>query len=322
MIKFENVATKYVDESVVLALREYNIEKEKCKYLLDKNFEKELRGIIEKLFKNKYGKVAIENNKIIGYLVFLGPWDGFFGEVRGGFSPLGGSAFGGNDRNKLASQLFEEVSREMVKDKIFSFAISRYAHDDEVAKSLILNGFGIRCSDAILKLKDRKIVDSLNVDYTFKELKGNKKREIEEMKKKLSRHLLDAPTYFPTNVNRFNEWFDKEDIRVFIAENNKEIMGYMSLDTEAETFISDSKGIYNICGAYIDKRYRNKEVAKQLLEYICRVSENEKMTHLGVDCETLNPTALRFWSKYFDKYTYSYARRLDERIFGHEKYLR
>ena len=32
------------------------------------------------------------------------------------------------------------------------------------------------------------------------------------------------------------------------------------------------------------------------------------------DCETLNPTALNFWGKYFDPYTYSFARRIDERI--------
>ena len=32
--------------------------------------------------------------------------------------------------------------------------------------------------------------------------------------------------------------------------------------------------------------------------------------------ETLNPTALNFWGKHFDHYTYSFARRIDERIGG------
>ncbi|WP_346928919.1 hypothetical protein [Clostridium sp.] len=30
--------------------------------------------------------------------------------------------------------------------------------------------------------------------------------------------------------------------------------------------------------------------------------------------KTINPTALRFWEKYFDSYTYSFVRRVDERI--------
>lgn len=58
-----------------------------------------------------------------------------------------------------------------------------------------------------------------------------------------------------------------------------------------------------------------------MLEYLCEVSEKEGKEYIGVDCETLNPTALRFWSKYFEKYTYSYARRIDERILGYDKYL-
>lgn len=35
---------------------------------------------------------------------------------------------------------------------------------------------------------------------------------------------------------------------------------------------------------------------------------------MGVDYETLNPTALNFWTKYFKPCTYFFARRIDERI--------
>ena len=70
----------------------------------------------------------------------------------------------------------------------------------------------------------------------------------------------------------------------------------------------------NICGAYFDKNERGKGIAQGLLGFICDILKKEGMTHLGVDCETMNPTALRFWNKYFIPYTYSYARRIDERI--------
>ncbi len=39
------------------------------------------------------------------------------------------------------------------------------------------------------------------------------------------------------------------------------------------------------------------------------------------DCEILNSTALKFWGKYFVNYTYSFARRIDERVMGYDKYL-
>jgi hypothetical protein len=36
-------------------------------------------------------------------------------------------------------------------------------------------------------------------------------------------------------------------------------------------------------------------------------------TRLGVDFESLNPTAYGFWLKYFDAYTHSVVRRIDEK---------
>ncbi|MBQ8597688.1 MAG: hypothetical protein IJ409_07870, partial [Lachnospiraceae bacterium] len=58
-----------------------------------------------------------------------------------------------------------------------------------------------------------------------------------------------------------------------------------------------------------------------ILSYICETYRLEGYQLLGEDCETLNPTALRFWTKYFIPYTYSYIRRFDERIAGYEQYF-
>lgn len=121
--------------------------------------------------------------------------------MKGVFSPLSGSAFSYEyeDRGKLASMLFAETAEEFAAEGIYSCGICRYAHDEETAKSFVLNGFGIRCMDAI---------------------------------------------------------------------------------QETERVALKAEGV----------------------------------THLGVDCETMNPTALRFWTKSFLPYTYSFARRIDEKV--------
>jgi hypothetical protein len=36
-------------------------------------------------------------------------------------------------------------------------------------------------------------------------------------------------------------------------------------------------------------------------------------TRLGVDFESINPMAYGFWLKYFDAYTHSLVRRIDEK---------
>ncbi|MGN1181187.1 MAG: GNAT family N-acetyltransferase, partial [Suilimivivens sp.] len=64
------------------------------------------------------------------------------------------------------------------------------------------------------------------------------------------------------------------------------------------------------------EEYRSKGVAKQLLDAMARRCMKEGKSYLGVDYETINPTALRFWTKYFEPYTYSFIRRIDERIYA------
>lgn len=316
-MKFYNMEPKYVKEALELALEEYSNECTKCPQLMRVNFEKELEVLIQRLFKNKYGKVAVENGKVIGYLGFQEPRDGFHGNVKGVFSPLGGSAFAGENRNILASKLLQKVTESLVTDGICSFSLSRYAHDEEVGRSFIMNGFGIRCSDAIMKLNTRTKISEFNKDIRFQELVKGDKREISSLRKELIKHLASAPIFFPTSMAQDDNWFENHRTRVFAAKQENRVIGYMELDTEAETFVSESDNIYNICGAYVDEEYRSKGIAQQLLEYICEISEKEGKEYLGVDCETLNPTALRFWSKYFDSYTYGYTRRIDERVLGY-----
>lgn len=57
---------------------------------------------------------------------------------------------------------------------------------------------------------------------------------------------------------------------------------------------------------------------RQLLDADVEMCIKEGKSYMGVDYETINPTALRFWTKYFAPYTYSFIRRMDERIYQYE----
>ena len=70
----------------------------------------------------------------------------------------------------------------------------------------------------------------------------------------------------------------------------------------------------NICGMYFTEAHRGNGAADGLLEFVLQTLRKEGVPYLGVDYETINPNALRFWGKYFDSYTYSFVRRLDERL--------
>ena len=315
-MEFRRPELKDIDEAVELAITEYKNECANNKALLKKNYRKKLKELLSDLFDSQYGLVAIEEGKIIGYLIFWGPFEGQFGNVKGSFSPLHGSAFGGNNRKKTASLLFENVSKIMIKEGICSFAICKYVHDKEISESLVLNGFGIRCSDAI---KDLSEINQLEVNSgcRYEEISYKKAGVLLELKNGLVKHLRKSPVYFPNQeftAEKFAELCEKRKSRFFVAYADDIPVGYIEVGSEGETFISEDSDVLNICGTYVDSDYRNSSASKELLNYTMKKLADECVKYLGVDCETINPTALHFWRKYFESYTYSFIRRVDERI--------
>lgn len=169
-MEFKRVSESYIDEAVKLAMIEYGEECNRCPQLIQDDFTNRIRGLITELFKSQYGMAAFQQGKLIGYLAFWNPCEQFFGVNKGVFSPLGGNAFAGNDRGKLASLLFQKIAEELVEDGVTSIAICRYAHDEETKQSLIFNGFGIRCSDAIRSLNIEVKIKSEIEGISFFEL--------------------------------------------------------------------------------------------------------------------------------------------------------
>ena len=316
-IVFDDFKEEYICEATRLALREFEREMRYNSDIPAKDYEKHISKLIRWLRTHPYGKAALCEGRLVGYILFAGPWDGFFGNVKGVFSPLGGSAFSIDykNRGRLASQLFAAVSEDFVKNGVFSCALSRYAHDEETAKSFVMNGFGIRCCDAVCEIAKMNL-PSVSCDIIFEELSVDRFSTVKHLQKGLNNHLASAPTFFSSEPfdDWFERWIKRDEMRIFVAKSTEDIIGFISIADSAENFIAECDGVKNICGAYFDEKYRGKGIAQGLLSFVRDALISEGVTHLGVDCETLNPTALGFWTKYFSPYTYSFARRIDERI--------
>lgn len=317
----------HVKEAVTLALMEYEKECGACSQLIKQDYHLQLNNVIQELFSGAYSYVALEDDKVIGFLGFFGPIEGSHGNCKGAFCPLGGSGFLSNDRSKLASKLLGFGMQSMIRDGITTFALSRYAHDEEVSNGLILNGFGIRCSDAIMDLnnpKDLSLFDMIEEEsqITYMELEKQEFTKLNELHNELILHLCHAPILFPTSIECLDHFEESLNNRVFVAKEKEEIIGFIEVTREeGETFLTLDESMYNICGACVRQQYRDGAIAKNILSLLVQTLKEEGITTLGVDCETLNPTALRFWGKYFDAYTYSYERRIDERVIGYEEWF-
>jgi len=313
---FKKLNEKYIEDVVKLAQAQYNKEQKHIEALYEKDYKEILTSSLNDIFKNKYGAVAIEKGKVLGYLSFGGGINELFGNVKGSFSPMFANAYEGDNRGKIASLLFQQVSEEMVKEEILSYAICAYSHDTEIMTALTMSGFGIRCSDAIRNV-DKPLNVEININYSYEEINYSKASCLLSLNNSLARHLGKSPTYFPheeLSEERFIEMCYKRQSRFFVVKDKAEIIGYFEISNSGETFITEEPDYLHICGAYLKENYRGKNIYQSLLSFILETLKYDGIKRLGVDCETINPTALRFWGKYFDSYTYSFVRRIDERI--------
>ena len=123
-----------LEEAVQLCKQEYAEEFKKTNMMpmMDGDLEEYLTGFVGIAKKAPYGKVMVEDGKMIGFMASFGPFDGFHGMTKGAFSPLGASAFAGQNRGKTASILVSAVATERLKDGIFHMAMSRYANNEAV----------------------------------------------------------------------------------------------------------------------------------------------------------------------------------------------
>lgn len=313
---FDKLNEKYLEDAVKLAQEQYNMEQKHIEALYEKDYKDVLTALLKEIFENKRGLVAIERGKLLGYLGFWGARNNHFGNVKGSFSPLFANAYSGENRDKIASLLFQHVSEEMIKEEILSYAICLYGHDSEVMASLTMNGFGIRCSDAIRNV-DKPLNIQINTEYSYEEMHYSEAGCLLSLSNSLVRHLRMSPTYFPNeelSEESFKAVCCTRQSRFFVVRDKSEIIGYMEIMKTGETFITEEPDYLHICGAYLKENYRGNNILQSLLAFVLETLKNDGIKRLGVDCETINPTALRFWGKYFDNYTYSLVRRIDERI--------
>jgi ribosomal protein S18 acetylase RimI-like enzyme len=313
---FEKLDKKYIEDAAKLSMWQYNDELSHVEALYEKDYTFVIIDFLSDIFKGNNGVVAIERGKLVGYLSFWGGINNLFGNVKGAFSPMFSNAYGGDNRGNLASLLFQYASEEMVKKEILSYSICSYSHDYEVMRSLNLNGFGIRCSDGIRNI-DKALDVQINSKYSYEELHYSQAYCLLTLHNYIARHLRNSPTYFPVKEASEEEFIAKcssRQSRFFVARDKSEIIGYYEITGDGETLITEEPDYLHICGAYLKEDYRGKNILQSLLAFVLERLKEEGVKRLGVDYETINPNALGFWTKYFDTYTYSFVRRIDERI--------
>ena len=262
--------------------------------------------------KKGLGVVAYDGDKLLGFLASFPAWDNAFGSnAKGTFIPLHAHAAVKENRDKIYKRMYQYLADILVSKNVLYHGICFYAHDNIGKMALFQYGFGMRCCDGMKELSNNEIT---NIDgITYSELNKENVSDIRELRKLLFFHLHKSPCFMSATTTDFNNWIKKaeaRDTRLFVAKDGAEIVAFFEVTDEGENFIG-GEDLRHFCGAYCKETHRGK-IAYGLLSYIENTLYNEGVRYLGVDFESFNPTALGFWSKYFEIYTNSLTRRIDE----------
>lgn len=294
--------------------------------LAEENYEEERKAVpalpkkiklpsLETLAANGLGVAAVEGEELLGFLGAYGPFEPVFctRDVRGVFSPIHAHGARQENRTLICQRMYQAAAEKWVKAGASSHAISLYAHDVQAKEAFFTYSFGMRCMDLIRDLSDPEGLDSAQCEYY--ELPPGRQQELRPLRRALSDHLAQSPSFMCQSEADLQAWItgrENDPPRTFAAVREGRIIAYIEVTELGENFAVIGPETRNICGAYCLPECRGGNVAQGLLRHIVRTLASEGYSRLGVDCESFNPTALHFWSKYFVAYTNSVVRRIDE----------
>jgi len=196
---------------------------------------------------------------------------------------------------------------------VASHGICLYAHDKESQEQFFRYGFGLRCIDAIRGMDE--IVAPPCKGYEFSELIPDELPQILPLDHMLDAHMAACPAFIlrPSDTQEsFIKKIESFHSIFFIAKYRGQIVAYIRAELDGETFIQDIPGYLHVKGAFCLPEHRGKGLNQTLLNLLVHNLQIRGYSRLGVDFESINPVAYAFWLKYFNAYTHSVVRRIDE----------
>ncbi len=296
-------------EAEELALAAYREERRQVPALPDVD-----RGLdLAPFAGNGLGVAAFQNGRMAGFLCCTDPFPDAFQAtgVKGVFSPMGANAAGG-DRKVLAA-LYREAARKWVRAGAVSHGVCLFAHDLEAQRALYQLGFGLRCVDSI-RTAERIFPENRDM-YTYSELREEEFPMVYPLEAAMAASFRESPFFMNrplADQGTFCRELRGNRDRCFAAWRGGELAAYLKLSVQGETFLSGRPDYRHVSGAFC--REERRGIFRGLLDFVLGILQQEGVSRLGVDYESLNPAASGFWPQFFQAYTAGVARRVDEKI--------
>lgn len=314
-MRIEIFKNEHIEDALKLAEENYRTERRFCSALPENWPSPDLTPFAE----TRLGAAAFEKEKLVGFLCSVPPFPNCYGstDATGAFSPLGANGAVRENRGEIYARMMEKAAELWKEAGASNHAVCFYAHDIKAQRQSFFYGYGLRCMDALQLLEEQEEI--LVPGYRFRELAPDEFHLAFSLEHMLDRHMAASPAFIlrpSASKEELLQKAKKQNARYFLAETEYGVpAAYMrAAEREGETFLRFSPRYIHIDGAFCLPGHRGTGAAAGLLRYMANRLAKEGFIRLGVDFESINPTGWRFWKKYFQIYTHSTARRIDEHV--------
>lgn len=312
----------YIEQARELVRQGYQREQNHISFLPDFSDTADKTGELQWFAGEKLGFCAVKDGELLGFFCYYPPFKGVYNTVQeyGSWSPLHAHGIKLMDDRPTAavwSRLVQAAMERASAEGSVYHSVTLFRHETVLQEILHMYGFGNRFADSMLEVEKYENTLSDAGTFTIRQTRQDDFPALRELRLGLSKHLSKSPCFCLHNDNQFEEYIhdretSKELVTFGLYTSGDELIGFIDTTTDdGENFVSQGSGILNISGMFLSEEYRGKGLAKLLADAAVEEARNLGKPVLGVDYETMNPTARGFWEKYFTPYTLSVVRRVD-----------
>ena len=223
----------------------------------------------------------------------------------------------GTDVASTYRQLYRALAPHLIAQGCRIHAFSFYASECQAIAAMGLTGFGHIVMDA-----GRPTAELLTelpagpVDIDTYRAGPQDAVELAELDAALAAHIAAPPVFMPNPQPRsavqWAEWLSMPGRVALLARRHGRMVGFIKAEQPQfdVTYAVHGDSTLAINGMYVTPASRRAAVGRSLLASLVREAAATGKEIVSVDCETTNPEAYAFWSRWFRPVTWSLERRV------------
>lgn len=318
-MEFIDFNENHVEQAWQLVENAFKNEQKTNKNLPDFSQTCDVKDELRFFAREKLGFAAVENGELLGFLCSYPPFMHCYGspDESGVWSPLHAHGFKTEENTKVLKLLYQAAGEKWRNAGAKYHSITFFSHQKALQAALSQYGFGCRCADSMMDVNNipENLTVQLPENFSVCKIAMEQFIQLRRLRTALAEHLAAAPCFCLLNLQQLEARILKKetdpDLATFGLFCGDKIAGFIDVEAGGENFISCGAPVLNIQGMYLMEEFRGKKLAENLVKAALDFSIEKNCCYLGVDYETMNPTAQGFWQKYFEPYTLSMVRHLD-----------